>query len=64
MNPFLILLFFEWSTAIRTKRMRFKNFNLTILAENCLTTLVTAYFRRTRKQMAAETRKLANYHLI
>ena len=64
MNPFFILLFFERSAAIGTERMRFENFNLTIFAENCLTTFVAAYFGRTRKQMAAETRELGNNHSI
>ena len=44
MNPFLIFLFFEGSAAIGTERVRFKNLNLTIFTENCLTTFVAAYF--------------------
>jgi hypothetical protein len=64
MNPYFILLFFERSTAIGTECMCFENFNLTIFAENCLTTFVAAYFGRTRKQMAAKTRELANNHGI
>jgi len=64
MNPFFIFLFFEGSAAIGTERMRFENFNLTIFAENCLTTFVAAYFRRTWQQVAAKTRELADYHRI